>query len=217
MIKLRLIPLVGSQMTRTYGPDQAEALLARRLPLCSCPHPDKMCWTPNNRRAPGTMSFVREPDSTMHHVPRSSGCAVLGAWNTCLQLPRLLFYWLLVHPWDFSLNISTSGSPPWPPRLSYVPFVCVPTVPPGLEKHQSHWIVTNCLLVYMPSPLQSSMRPSARSALLKSVFLMWSKLLRRCWLDGWINCIPTCLPLRILRYSQRASQLWDCLVFGGRA
>lgn len=115
MIKLRLVPLVGAHMTRTYGPEQEALLLAWRLPLSNCPHPDKLCWIPNNRRAPSTVNLVPEPDSKLHHVLQSSRHAILFDWNAC-PLPFSLFYWLLlVHPWHFSLNISTSGSSLWPP------------------------------------------------------------------------------------------------------
>ena len=78
---------------------------------------------------------------------------------------------------------------------------------PGLDKHWPHWIVTPHLAVYVLSSLQSSVRPSARSALLTSVLLMWGTLLRRCWLDGWINWTPIRLLLSSLRYSQLVSRL----------
>lgn len=70
MIKLKLVPLVGTQMTKTY-------IWTR--PTVSSLHPDKMCQTPNSRSAPSTVNLVTEPDPKLHHILLNSVYAIFSA------------------------------------------------------------------------------------------------------------------------------------------
>lgn len=202
MIKFRLIPLSVARMMRADGPGQTEA--SSEASFVQLPSSQQVVLDSKQQECPlncELSSWTRlQVTSCSELCARYSLCL-----NTCSLSSPFSIWLLLVHPWELSLNINISRSPFWPPRLRDMPLLIVPTIPPGLERHWSHWIVTPCLL----SP--HSFRLNARAALPTFLCLMWSKLLRTCWLDGWIN--STCLLPSSFRYSQLASAWWDLLVF----
>lgn len=105
---------------------------------------DKDTWTrPNRSIISMDSSFLQLPSpwqavlhSKQQECPQHCGLSLnqtpscimffwapYKCWHTCSSVLFLIFDYFLVHPWDRSLNISIPGSPPWPPRLSWMPLV----------------------------------------------------------------------------------------------
>lgn len=139
MIKLRLMPLNGAQMMRKGGLWQAEA--SSEASFVQLPSSQQVVLDSKQQECPQHCELSSWTRLQVSSCSELCACYSLCV-NTCPLSPPFCIWLLLVYPWDLSLNINTSRSPSWPPRLRKVPLAIVLTIPPELERHWSHWIVT---------------------------------------------------------------------------